>query len=83
MAGLQLRCFGGVLVSLPLTARTRSPPRSRWTRRCTSSGDGRGEIIFGAGLMPNTAEAGAPQPDGYVYVYGHQNAPSTRSLVAR
>lgn len=25
---------------------------------------------FGAGLLVNTAEAGAPNPDGYVYIYG-------------
>lgn len=28
---------------------------------------------FGAGVMPNTAEAGAPDPDGYVYVYGYRD----------
>jgi hypothetical protein len=33
-------------------------------------GDGRGTIEFGNGIMVNTAEAGAPAPDGYVYVYG-------------
>ncbi len=27
-------------------------------------------IHFGNGMMPNTTEAGAPAPDGYVYVYG-------------
>jgi len=25
---------------------------------------------FGNGIMPNTVEAGAPNPDGYVYIYG-------------
>ncbi|MCR6721002.1 MAG: DUF4185 domain-containing protein [Chitinophagaceae bacterium] len=25
---------------------------------------------FGAGILVNTAEAGAPDPDGYVYIYG-------------
>lgn len=29
-----------------------------------------GNYYFGNGIMPNTAEAGAPNPDGYVYVYG-------------
>jgi hypothetical protein len=29
-----------------------------------------GSYYFGNGIMPNTAEAGAPNPDGYVYVYG-------------
>ncbi|RJP72868.1 MAG: DUF4185 domain-containing protein [Candidatus Abyssobacteria bacterium SURF_17] len=43
--------------------------------------DGRGEIIFGNGIMANTVEAGAPAPDGYIYIYGHQNDPSNKKLV--
>lgn len=30
---------------------------------------------FGAGVYVNTREAGAPSPDGYVYVYGVNNGP--------
>lgn len=30
---------------------------------------------FGAGIFVNTAKAGAPHPDGYVYVYGVKNLP--------
>lgn len=49
-----------------------------------SPGDGRGELIFGAAVMVNTAAAGAPRPDGYVYVYGTQNDPfNKKMLVAR
>lgn len=44
--------------------------------------DGRGEMIFGAGIMANTAEAGAPHPDGYIYIYGTQNDPFIKKLVA-
>lgn len=29
-----------------------------------------GDIAFGAGILPNTAEAGSPAPDGFIYVYG-------------
>ena len=43
--------------------------------------DGRGEIIFGAGVMVNTAEAGASVPDGYIYAYGCQNDPFIKKLV--
>lgn len=47
-------------------------------------GDGRGELIFGAAVMANTAAAGAPAPDGYIYVYGTQNDPFVKKmLVAR
>lgn len=43
----------------------------------------RGEVHFGQALMPNTAAAGAPEPDGYLYVYGLQNDLSKKLLVAR
>jgi hypothetical protein len=29
-----------------------------------------GNYYFGNGIMPNTIESGAPNPDGFVYVYG-------------
>ncbi|MEP7107709.1 MAG: DUF4185 domain-containing protein [Ferruginibacter sp.] len=31
---------------------------------------GNGKVVFGISVMPNTAAAGAPHPDGYIYVYG-------------
>lgn len=31
---------------------------------------GRGKVVFGIAVLPNTVGAGAPQPDGYIYVYG-------------
>jgi hypothetical protein len=43
--------------------------------------DGRGEIILGAAIMVNTVQAGAAGPDGYVYVYGHQNDPANKKLI--
>ena len=30
----------------------------------------RGRVYFGSGIFVNTKKAGAPQPDGYVYIYG-------------
>lgn len=39
---------------------------------------------YGAGVMPNTAEAGAADPDGYIYVYGYRDYAFERLLtVAR
>ena len=73
---------GVSLVSLPLDS---PDPLGAQTQVDTPlhvvPGDGRGEMIFGAGLMPNTAEAGAPRPDGYVYAYGHQNDPLNKKLL--
>jgi hypothetical protein len=44
-----------------------------------------GEVAFGAGILDNTAEAGAPFPDGYIYTYGYKSEPTgmKRLLVAR
>lgn len=42
---------------------------------------GRGEIIFGGAIMVNTQAAGAPRPDGYVYIYGIQNDPWIKKLL--
>lgn len=44
------------------------------------------QIVFGAGICDNTKTAGAPKPDGYVYIYGYRDDLSTHSkelLVAR
>ncbi len=32
--------------------------------------DGSAKVTFGSGIFVNTASAGAPAPDGYIYVYG-------------
>jgi len=31
---------------------------------------GKGKVVFGISVLPNTVGAGAPHPDGYIYVYG-------------
>jgi len=30
----------------------------------------RGAIVYGGAIMPNTVSAGAPHPDGFIYIYG-------------
>ena len=42
-----------------------------------------GPIVFGAAFFANTARAGAPSPDGYVYCYGTREDPSKKLLVGR
>ena len=36
---------------------------------------------FGQAVMPNTVSAGAPYPDGYLYVYGTRNDPYDKKLL--
>ena len=40
-------------------------------------------LYFGAAIMPNTVAAGAPEPDGYVYVYGRYEKREVNLAVAR
>lgn len=42
---------------------------------------GRGETYFGTAVMPLTAAAGAPFPDGYLYVYGTRSGSYLKQLV--
>ncbi|MFC5530704.1 discoidin domain-containing protein [Cohnella yongneupensis] len=44
------------------------------------------EIVFGAGITDNTVASGAPNPDGFLYVYGYindKNNGKKQMLVAR
>ena len=43
----------------------------RWPNDIKRSGPYTSAIFFNAGFLVNTAEAGAPNPDGYVYNYGY------------
>ncbi|MEO1480207.1 MAG: DUF4185 domain-containing protein, partial [Bacteroidota bacterium] len=40
-----------------------------------------GDLTFGNGLLDNTTEAGAPSPDGFLYVYGVRNDPFIKQLL--
>ena len=37
--------------------------------------------LFGCALMNNTKEAGAPDPDGYIYIYGYKTTMGLRELL--
>lgn len=42
-----------------------------------------GDMTFGSGILVNTEAAGAPNPDGFIYVYGVGNDPSKTLMAAR
>jgi hypothetical protein len=77
-----LRDLGRNLIVLPAGSR---PPfddqRQIQTPLFRPAGDGRGDIHFGNGILVNTAAAGAPEPDGYVYVYGIEAVPYNKKLL--
>ena len=43
---------------------------------------GGGTAYVGCGIFPNTVSAGAPNPDGYIYVYGYINKDGRSDLIA-
>ena len=43
---------------------------------------GKGKVVFGISVLPNTVGARAPHPDGYIYVYGVRGS-KKELLVAR
>ena len=43
---------------------------------------GKGKLVFGISVLANTVGAGAPQPDGFIYIYGVRG-PQKELVVAR
>lgn len=73
-AGFQFEEVGIGLVRIPLGANG-EPDMAAATQKDTPlyyKAGGR-TFYYGCGIMVNTAEAGAPSPDGYVYVYGRNS----------
>lgn len=73
------------LVSTPVGVR---PLFSRYTQTDAPlylpANGNQGDTTYGLAVLPNTATAGAPDPDGWLYVYGLRNDPfNKRLLVAR
>ncbi len=82
--GFQFEVYGVVRVSAPMEAD--GPALDRQEQEDTDlyfrSAAGH-TTYFGAAVLPCTEEAGAPDPDGYVYVYGLQNDGAAKLVVAR
>lgn len=82
-----LRGFSVEGVDLLSGSATQRPLLQTYTRKTTpfyvAKSGRQGEIYLGAAVMPLTAEAGAPNPDGYVYIYGTRNDRIKQLVVAR
>jgi hypothetical protein len=61
--------LGVSLIALPKNSR---PPYANQQQFDTPLffTDAKGKTVFGSAVLPNTIGAGAPKPDGYIYVYG-------------
>lgn len=71
------------LISFPLTDRPTFPHQvQRETPFWRPENASRGQLAFGGAILENTVEAGAPFPDGYIYVYGIQEDPLSKKAIA-
>ena len=74
---------GVSLIALPKGSR---PPfkgqRQMDTPFFLKDSKGKGKVVFGVSVLANTVGAGAPNPDGYIYIYGVRG-PFKELLVAR
>ncbi|RAP74069.1 DUF4185 domain-containing protein [Paenibacillus montanisoli] len=85
-AGFQFAIDDVSMIRVPLGGEDGLPQWAQAEQRDTplfhrpASADA-GNHVFGAGIMANTESAGAPSPDGYVYVYGYLDQPSDKQLL--
>jgi hypothetical protein len=80
--GLQFKISGINAITVPIEDE-RIKPREATQKRTPFFlfHDGK-EYNIGGAVMPNTKEAGAPDPDGYVYVYGYTSELGFRRMIA-
>ncbi|MFG0329189.1 MAG: DUF4185 domain-containing protein [Phycisphaerales bacterium] len=75
---------GVSIITLPLDSRPPFDDHTQVEAPLFVPSDGEhGDTTYGAGIFVNTEAAGAPDPDGFVYIYGVRNDLSKKLLVAR
>jgi len=72
---------GEVLLTTNPTHPFDEPPTQKEMPLFLKKTDTRGEIVFGSAILPNTKESGAPNPDGFIYIYGAESIPFTKKMV--
>lgn len=79
----QFEVFGGVIITIP--AQSEYPYDNMIQKELLFNDQSQSEQtigLFGAGIFVNTLSAGAPDPDGYIYIYGVKQ-PDKQLLIAR
>lgn len=82
-----IRREGVSMIEIPMSSR---PPFEDHIQRdvplTIDPSETNGAIVYGGAIMPNTVRAGAPEPDGFIYVYGTEEVEGStnkRVMVAR
>jgi len=80
--GLQFKVSGINAITVPIEDERILPMKASQKRTPFFFFDDEKEYNFGGALMPNTKTAGAPRPDGFVYVYGYTSEKGFRRMIA-
>ncbi|TVP86973.1 MAG: DUF4185 domain-containing protein, partial [Acholeplasmataceae bacterium] len=79
--GLQFKVLGAALFKTPIKDEQVLTEKSSQKMAPLLLDHEGSNYLFGCALMNNTKEAGAPFPDGYVYVYGYKTTMGLRELL--
>lgn len=80
--GLQFGIMGISMIRVPIVDNRIDFKRATQKRTPFLLRQEGSELAFGGAVTPNTIQAGAPNPDGYVYVYGYKTTWGFRQLIA-
>ena len=82
--GFQFRGIGVSLVTVPVVDGTLDLPHQTQADTPLFHRNSKRTVFFGAGILASTKSSGAPNPDGFIYIYGRYEAPDGLQLaVAR
>ncbi|MBI9009926.1 MAG: DUF4185 domain-containing protein [Tenericutes bacterium] len=79
--GLQFKVLGVSLFKTPIENGEINTDKTYQKMSPLYVVDNGSTYFYGAGIMPNTKQAGALKPDGYVYIYGYKTTLGLRELI--
>lgn len=79
--GLQFRVLGVSLFKTPIIDGKIETGMTEQKMSPLYAYDGAATFMYGAGIMANTIQSGAKNPDGYIYVYGYKTTMGLRELI--
>lgn len=79
--GLQFKITGVAMFKTPIKDKKIVPEKSSQKIAPLLAYHEGTEYLFGAGIMSNTIEAGAKNPDGYIYIYGYKTKLGLRKMI--
>jgi hypothetical protein len=79
--GLQFRVVGVALFKTPIKNHMIEPERATMKMAPLLVDTKESQFLMGGAILSNTKQAGAKNPDGYIYIYGYKTTMGFRELV--